>query len=108
MKPSFKSRVRFRDNFFAFEMGKIKVVMNKHVYLGQATLDLNKMVMYRFYYDYSLPKYGDWTVLCYMDTDSFVCHIQTEDFYVDIAPDVDMWFDMSNYSSAETRPLPIG
>ena len=108
MKSNFKSRIRFGDSFFMFEMGNIKVVMNKLVYLGQAILDLSKMVMYRFHYDYLLPKFGDRIALCYMDTDSFVYCIQTEDFYMDIATDVDLWLDTSTYSHSNARPLPIG
>ena len=53
--------------------------MNKPVYLGQAILDLNKIVMYEFHYDYMVPKYGENLKLCYMDTDSLVYHIKTED-----------------------------
>ena len=50
------------------EMGKIKVVMNKPVYLGQAILDLSKIVMYEFHYDYMKLKYiDDSLTLCYMD-----------------------------------------
>ena len=45
---------------------------------------------------------------CYMDTDSFVMHIKTEDFYKDIADDVERWFDTSNYNGKDERPLPIG
>ena len=56
------------------EMGKIKVVMNKPVYLGQAILDLSKIVMYKFHYDYMILKYGENLKLCYMDTDSLVTH----------------------------------
>ena len=87
-------------------MGKIKVVMNKPVYLGQAILDLSKIIMYEFHYDYMLPKYGDKIKLCYMDTDSYVYDIKTEDFYKDIAEDVEVRFDTSAYSNY--RPLPIG
>ena len=47
-KPNFKSGVRFGENLMGCEMGKIKVVMNKPVYLGQAILDLSKIVMYEF------------------------------------------------------------
>ena len=61
-------------------MGKIKVVMNKPVYLGQAVLDLSKIVMYEFRYDYMKPKYDGNLKLCYIDTDSLVYHIKTEDF----------------------------
>ena len=43
-----------------------------------------------------------------MDTDSFVMHIKTEDFYKDIAGDVERWFDTSNYDEKDRRPLPIG
>ena len=46
--------------------------------------------------------------LCYMDTDSFGIHIKTEDFYKDIANDVEKWFDTSNYEDDDKRPLPIG
>ena len=88
-------------------MRKTKVVMNKPVYLGQAILDISKTLMYDFWYDYLKPKYGDKVKLCYMDTDSFIVHIETEDFYKDIAMDVDKWFDTSAYDKDDNRPLPI-
>ena len=53
-------------------MGKIKVVMKKPVYLNHAILDLSKIVMYEFHYDYMKPKYQENLKLCYMDTDSLV------------------------------------
>ena len=43
-----------------------------------------------------------------MDTDSFIIHIKTEDFYKDIANDVEKWFDTFNYDENDNRPLPIG
>ena len=58
-------------------MGKTEIKMNRPVYLGQAILDLSKMLMYEFYYDYMKPMYGSKVRLCYMDTDSFVYEIQT-------------------------------
>ena len=83
--------------------------MTKPVYLGQAILDLSKMIMYEFHYDYMLPKYGeDRLQLCYMDTDSFVYHIKTEDFYKDIAGDVEKRFDTTGYSEEDKRPLTTG
>ena len=104
MKKNFRSGVLFGENLMGCEMGKIKVVMNKPVYLGQAILDFSKIVMYEFHYDYMIPKYGDRLKLCYMDTDSLVYHIRTEDFYAEIADDVQtryIWL----YSH---RPLPVG
>ena len=59
MKPNFKSGFQFGSNLMGCEMGKIKVVMNKPVYLGQAILDLSKIVMYEFHYDYMKPKYNN-------------------------------------------------
>ena len=89
-------------------MGMIKVVMNKPVYLGQAILDLSKIVMNEFHYGYMKPKYGEDLKLCYVDTDSLVYLIKTEDFYEDIAKDVKTRFDTSGYSKKDTGPLPIG
>ena len=108
MKPNFKSGVLLGENLMGCEMGKIKVVMNKPVYLGQAILDLSKIVMYEFHYDYMVPKYGlEKLKLCYMDTDSLVYDIKTEDFYEDIANDVEARFDTSGYSKTDFRLLPI-
>ena len=66
------------------ETKKIKVKINKPVYLGMSILDISKTLMYQFWYDYIKPKYKDKAKLCYMDTDSFVIHIEIEDFYEDI------------------------
>ena len=89
-------------------MKKTKVEMNKPVYLGMAILDISKTLMYEFWYDYIIPKYGDRVQLCYMDTNSFVIHIITEDFYKDIANNIERWFDTSNYDENDERPLPRG
>ena len=105
MKPNFKSGVLFGENLMGCKMGKIKVVINKPVYLGGVILDLSKIVMYEFHYDYMRPKYGNNLKLCYMDTDSLVYHIRTKDFYADIADDVPMRFDTSSYCD---RFLPVG
>ena len=59
-------------------MRKTKVYMNKPVYIGQAVLDISKMLMHEFWYDYLEPKYGDKIKLCYMDTDSFIFYVETE------------------------------
>ena len=87
-------------------MGNIKVVMNKPVYLGQAILALSKIVMYEFHYDYMKQKYPEELTLCYMDTDSLIYDIETEDFYKDTAEDVKDRFDTSGYNPG--RPLPVG
>ena len=88
-------------------MKKTKVITNKPVYLGLSILDISKTLMYEFWYDYIKPKYEDRAKLCYMDTDSFVIYIITDDFYKDIANDVERWFDSSYYDENDKRPLPI-
>ena len=80
--------------------------MNKPIHLGM--LDIFKALMYEFWCNYIKPKYGDRAKLCYADTDSFVIHIITEDFYEDIVGDVEGWFDTSTYDENDARPLPIG
>ena len=107
MKPNFKSGVLFGENLMGCEMGKIKVVINRPVYRSiRAIIDLSKIMMYEFHYDYMIPKYSDRLKLCYMDMDSLVYHIKTEDFYADIVNDVPARFDTSGY--CPNRPLPVG
>ena len=108
IKPNFKSGVLFGENLMGCKMGKTKVVMNKPVYLWQAILDLSKIVMYKFCYDYMKPKYGNNLTLCYVDTDSLVYYIKTKHFYEDIVGDVEERFDTSGYSKGDVRPLSIG
>ena len=108
MKPNFKDVFPFSKHLFAVEMGKIEITMNKPVYLGQAILDLCKLLMYEFHHDYMSSKYGGRGKFRYMDTDSFVYKIETEYFYRDIAKDVEKRFHTSGYSKDDNRPLPIG
>ena len=89
-------------------MKKAKVKMNKSIYLGQAILDISKIVMYEYWYDYIKPKYEDNVKRCYIDTDSFVMNINTEDFFKDIVNDVESWFDTSYYKEKDKRPLSRG
>ena len=105
-EPNYHTTKHFSKNLLAIEMKKTKVKMNYPVYFGMSILDISKTLMYEFWYDYVKPKYEDKAKLCYMDTDSFVIHIKTEDFHEDIANDVEEWFDTSNYDN--NRPLPIG
>ena len=103
-EPNYDTTKWFSENLLAIEMKKTKVKMNKPIYLGLSILEISKILMYEFWYDYMKPKYGDNVKLCYMGTDSFIMHIKTEDFYKDIADDVEKRFDASNYEV--DRPLP--
>ena len=92
-------------------MGKIKVVRNKPVYLGQVILDLSKIVMYEFHMKQKYPEGSHLRgtpclTLCYMDMDSLIYDIETDDFYKDVAEDIKDRFDTSGYNP--DRPLPVG
>ena len=107
-EPNYHSTKYISKDLLIMVMKRVEVKMNKPIYLGQAILDISKTLMYEFWYDYIEPKYKEKARLCYMDTDSFVMNIKTEDFYKDIARDVERWFDTSNYDEKDKRPLPIG
>ena len=55
--------------------------MNRPVYIGMSILDISKMLMYKFWYNYIKPKYEKKAKLCYTDTDSIIIHIITEYFF---------------------------
>ena len=78
-EPNYHTTKHFSENLLAIEMKKTKVKMNKPIYLGMSILDISKM--YEFWYEYINPKYKKKAKLCYMDTDSFVINIFTEDFF---------------------------
>ena len=94
------------EDLSIIEMKKTKVKTNKPIYLGLSILEISKILMYEFWYDYMKPKYGNKVKLCYTDTDSFIINIKTNDFYEDIPDDVECKFDTSNYEV--NRPLPMG
>ena len=105
-EPNYHTINYISEDLYIIEMNKRKVKMNKPIYLGLSILDISKMLMYEFWYDYMKPKYNDNVKLCYMNTDSFIMNIKSNDFYKDIAHDVEKRFDTSNYEV--NRPLPAG
>ena len=76
---------------------KTQILTNKSISLGLSILELGKIVMYAFCYEYVKPKYCEKAKLCYMDTASFIVYIKTDNIYKDIAEDVETRFDSSNY-----------
>ena len=105
-EPNYHTMNCISENLSIIEMKRTKVKMNRPIYLGLSIFEISKILMYEFWYDYMKPKYGDNVKLCYMDTDSFIMNIKTEDFYKDIANDVEKRFDTSNYEV--DRPLSTG
>ena len=76
------------SGFFSNRNEKNERKMSKPVYIGLSILVISKTLMYEFWYDYIKPKYQTNGKLCYMDADSFIIYIKSEDFYEDITDDV--------------------
>ncbi|KAF4532661.1 hypothetical protein B566_EDAN002896 [Ephemera danica] len=98
----FKDRSIYRENVAAVHRALIELYMNKPIYVGQAILDISKTIMYDFLYDHLIPKFGDRVELLYMDTDSYMLAIKTEDYVGEMLPCLD-YYDTSNLD--ETDPL---
>ena len=92
-EPNYHTINCISENLSIIEMRRTKVKMNKPIYLGLSILEISKILVYEFWYDYMKPKYGHNVKLCYMDTDSFIMNIKTEDFYKDTANDIEKRFD---------------
>ena len=105
-EPNYHTINLISEDLSIIEMKNTKVKMNKPIYLGLSILETSKILMYEFWYDYMKPKYNNNVKLCYMDPDSFIMNIKTNDFYEGIASDVENRFDTSNYEV--NRPLPTG
>ena len=102
-KQNYHTTKFFPKNLLAIEMKKTEILMSKPVCLRLSILELRKISMYEFWYDYAKPKYVGKAKLCYMGTDSFIVYRQTDDIYKDIAEDVETRFDTSNHEL--DRPL---
>ena len=76
-------------------MRKTYILINKHIYLCLSILQISKIVMYEFFYDYVKPKYGEKVKLSNIDTDSFIVYIKTGNIYIDIRKDVETRSDTS-------------
>ena len=79
-EPNYHTTKFFTENLLEIEISKkTQLFINKPIYLGLSTLEISKIVIYEFWYDYVKPKYGEKAKLCYMDTNSFIVYIKTED-----------------------------
>lgn len=106
-RPNFHSCTISCEDLVAVQLNKENVLYNKPISVGFTVLELSKLLMYDFHYNYMLRKYGANNVnLLYTDTDSFIYEIKTRDFYNDIKIDLDR-FDTSNFSADNEYNLPL-
>ena len=71
--------------------------MNWLGYLGLSILDMSKIVMFEYWYDYTKQKFGDKAKLSCRNTNSLVVYVKSEEVYADITGDVEKRFDTSKY-----------
>lgn len=96
-KSTYAQHHIYEENFAAIQLKKTSIVLNKPRYIGACILDLSKLVMYRFHYEYMMVRYKG-AQLLFSDTDSFCYWIPSKsDIYVDMKREGDVWFDFSNY-----------
>ena len=97
-KPSYMSHKIFHNDLVAIRKNKVTLALNKPSYIGMCVLELSKVLMYEFHYDFIKIKYGNDSSLLFTDTDSLMHEIKTEDVYEDFSNNKEM-FDFSNYST---------
>lgn len=97
-QPNFKNCKIFDENLVAIEMHKSHILMNKPIVIGMCVLDISKVLMYKFLYNYLKPKYNQNVQVVYTDTDSFILEIKTGNVYADIREEPDInEFDTWDY-----------
>lgn len=105
-RPHFHSISIFSKHLSAIQLNKSHNYYNKPIYLGFSILELSKWKMYDFHYRFMLRTFPERISLCYMDTDSFIYNIRTEDFYEDIKKYLKDWFDTYNYKEDNQFNIP--
>ncbi|KYN20084.1 hypothetical protein ALC57_07571, partial [Trachymyrmex cornetzi] len=95
-KPNFHSRSVFEENLIAVELRKLEVKFNKPIYVDMCILDISKVCLYEFHYDYMLPLFHDKCKIMYTDTDSLIYRIECENIYKTMKRNIAR-FDTSDY-----------
>ena len=83
MKTRLNVAQNFDNNLVAIQKRKVALKLNKPAYIGTCILDLSKVVMYKFHYDYIKNKDDNKSKLFFSDTDSLMDKIKAEDVYED-------------------------
>lgn len=104
-QPNFKRLKIFDSELVAIEMSHTVLKMNKPIIIGMSVLDISKICMCEFHYQYMKPKYGDNVEVLYTDTDSFIYKILCDDFYADMRDDI-LKYDTSDYAENNVYNMP--
>ena len=108
-RPNFERATIFDQNLLAIHLKKSEVYFNKPVYVGQAILDLSKLLMFDFHYNFIQKKYSYKKArLLFTDTDSLMYQLKTDDFYDDISADIKARFDTSDFPQGHESGILTG
>ena len=86
------------NNLVPIRKSKIALKLYKAAYTGMCILDLTKILMYEFRYDYVKNIYGSKSKLLFLDTDSLMYEIKTKDV-CEVLTAIKKMFSFSNYST---------
>jgi hypothetical protein len=95
-QPAFEDFRIINDDISMVKLRQTKITWNKPTQIGFCILELSKLHMYKFHYEYILPRYGANAKLLFTDTDSLCYELTTPDFYADMKVDLDL-YDTSDY-----------
>ncbi|CAH0404376.1 unnamed protein product [Chilo suppressalis] len=106
-QPNYSSHTICSKSTIAVKLQPPKVVFKTPIYIGFSILDLSKKYMYDFHYNVMKKRFGDKLFLLYTDTDSFIYQIKIHDYYKEIKPDLNKYFDTSNYEVENQFQIPL-
>lgn len=104
-KPNFHSCTIFNEKLVAIEMQKLEVILDKPIYIGFSVLDLSKITLYEFHYNFMKKEFDKNCKLMYVDTDSLTYDIKCPDIYSVMFKNIDR-FDTSDYPQNNQYCLP--
>ena len=79
LKPSYMSHKILDKSLVAIRKSKVALKLNKPAYIGMCSLELSKVLMYKFHFDYITNKYDNKSKLLFTGTDSLMYEIKAED-----------------------------
>ena len=102
-KPTYDSFKIINSDVTMVKLTNSEILWNKPTFIGSCVLELSKLAMYEFHYNYIVKEYTESTGICrakllFTDTDSLCYEIQTNDVYEDMRKRPDL-FDTSDYPS---------